>query len=408
MQRPRDNAARGEGSRLAYILDDEPQIGAFVCQVAAASGFAPRQFSTPIPFLAETRAAPPELIILDLALGQSDAVEVIRQLEVLKYAGKVLLISGRDEATLNEIQRIGKSHGLAMLPSLRKPFRVHDLKDRMGATIEVKPELPAGKPTEVIVIDLGEALRNHWLELWYQAKIDLKTMSICGAEALLRGRHPEHGLVFPAGLLPPAGDPLYQPLSGFVLQRAMADWARFADEGLPLKLSINIPASVLHRPDFIHIVRQMVPTDARFPGLVFEITEDDVIRDSECVQELATQLKLYNAWISIDDFGSAYSSLARLLHLPCVELKIDRCFVSNCSSDENKRKLCQTVVDLAHGFKASVCAEGVETAEDLRALVAMGCDSAQGFLFARPMEADAFLKMLHARGGALGGGGPVK
>ena len=207
----------------------------------------------------------------------------------------------------------------------------------------------------------------------------------------------------PSGLLPPVDDPLYQPLSRFVIQCAMSDWRHFAEQQLPLKLAINLPVSVVYAPDFVGFVREQLPKDARFPGLLAEITEDELIREPEWVREVATQLKLYNVHISIDDFGSAYSSLSRLLNLPCVEVKLDRSFISGCSSDTEKRTLCKTVVDLAHTFGVSICAEGVETTEDLRALIAMGCDTAQGFLFAKPMERAAFVEKLRQRA-KLGGG----
>src|SRR5919198_1134773 len=97
--------------------------------------------------------------VLDLAVGQTDAVEVMRQLEVLKYDGKVLLISGRDEGTLNDIQQVGIGRGLAMLPSLRKPFRVSDLKERLEAAAAVKQATAEAKPAAQPVVDLGEALK---------------------------------------------------------------------------------------------------------------------------------------------------------------------------------------------------------------------------------------------------------
>jgi len=156
---------------------------------------------------------------------------------------------------------------------------------------------------------------------------------------------------------------------------------------------------VIISPDFIDLIRRISPTDSRFPGLVLEVTEDEVIRDPQWMREIATQLKLYNIEISIDDFGSAYASLSRLNDLPVAEIKIDRSFVSGCSSNQSRRMLCQTVVDLAHGFGASVCAEGVETAEDLRVLIEMGADEAQGFLFAKPMPPEQLMqKLLSARG----------
>jgi EAL domain-containing protein (putative c-di-GMP-specific phosphodiesterase class I)/FixJ family two-component response regulator len=378
------------------VLDDEARIAGFVCQVLAVNGFAPLQFTSVLPCLARIKAAAPELLVLDLALGQSDAVEVIRQLEVIKFTGSVLLISGRDETTLNEIKQIGQRHGLAMLPVLRKPFRAADLKERVAALPESKPTPVEPSPRPKIAVDIDKALQENWLELWYQPKIDLKSLCVNGAEALLRGRHPEHGIVPPLDLLPAPGDPLHLPLSRFVIRRAMADWSLFREAGLPLKLAVNMPVSAIHAPEFILMVRDLLPRDPSFPGLIVEVTEDEVIRDSEWVREVATQLKLYNVWISLDDFGSAYSSLARLNDLPFVELKLDRSYVSNCAADKLKYGLCQTVVDLGHRFGASVCAEGVESAEELRALIGMGFDAAQGYLFAKPMPPEQCVKALSA------------
>jgi EAL domain-containing protein (putative c-di-GMP-specific phosphodiesterase class I)/ActR/RegA family two-component response regulator len=392
--------------RAAFVLDDEVQIGKLICGVVAGCGFGVRQFTNAIPFLAAVKASPPDLVVLDLALGQSDAVEVIRYLEVIKYGGQVLLVSGRDEATLMEISQIGKRHGLTMLLPLKKPFRAQDFHSRLAASgsnalsgelPESRVEQPETGPGRNNPIDVGEALRNNWLQLWYQPKIELKSLSVCGAEALLRARHPEHGILRPADILPPPGDPLYHPLSRFVVERALSDWAVFAGRQLPLMLAVNMPVSVIAAPDFLGLVRSLLPREASFPGLIIEVTEDEMIRDPEWVREIATQLKLYDVWMSVDDFGSGYASLSRLHDLPFIEVKIDRCFVSNCSSDGLKRGLCQTAIDVAHRFGASVCAEGVETAEDLRALIDMGCDTAQGFLFARPMAADDLIRMLLAQ-----------
>jgi EAL domain-containing protein (putative c-di-GMP-specific phosphodiesterase class I) len=365
---------------------------------------AARQFTAPEPFLADLEDSPPDLVVLDLSLGQSDAVEIIRHLEILNYQGNVLLISGRDEATLVEIAQIGERRGLKMLTPLRKPFRAADLKQRLAAphgntrpaAAEHRPDLKAPKG---IAVQLVEALRNNWLEVWYQPKIDLKSLSVFGAEALVRARHPSYGVILPENLLPPAGDPAYVPLSKFVIAQAMADWGRFADQGLRLRLAVNVPVSVINTLNFIPMVRSLLPADASFPGLIIEITEDEIIRDPKWAREIATQLKLYNVGISIDDFGSAYASLSRLNDLPVIEVKIDRSFVSGCATDRLKHGLCQTVVDLAHRFGATACAEGVETREDLRALIEMQCDAVQGLLFAEPKPAAKFAATLLARSG---------
>lgn len=396
---PQSTLPEKSSERLAYVLDDEARVGTIVCHILTSIGFTARQFSSPMPFLAEVKIAPPELIILDLALGQSDAVEVIRHLEVLKFRGKTLLMSGRDEIVLGEIEEIGQRHGLAMLPSLPKPFRAHDLKNRLTTTATIKTASRGTGNGNAVAIDLKEAFRQHWLELWYQPKIDLKSFSVCGAEALLRARHPKHGIVSPANLLPPPGDPIYQQLSRFVVAQAMADWENFAKHNLLLRLSVNIPASVVLAPDFVRVLRECLPKHKDFPGLIVEITEDEMIHDSEQIYEIATQLKLYNTRISIDDFGAAYSSLSRLRDLPCVELKLDQSFVLDCALDSSKQSLCAAAIDLGHGFGVSVCAEGVENIEDLRTLIEMRCDTAQGYLFAKPMEAKSLLDMLITRDG---------
>src|SRR5689334_15965622 len=182
-------------ARKACVLDDEPAVGSFVCQLLTANGFVASSFTEAQPFLVNVKANKPELIVLDLSLGGSDAVEVIRHLEIIRYGGRVLLMSGRGGDAMDEIHRVGHSHGLAMLPSLSKPFRAADLKSRL-ATQPVRKNVGAdANPRPTPQVELGEALRSHWLELWYQPKINLKTLEVCGAEGLLRARHPQLGII---------------------------------------------------------------------------------------------------------------------------------------------------------------------------------------------------------------------
>lgn len=390
-----------EHPQTALVLDDEAPVGAMVCKVLAMIGIAAQHLTDPVVFLTEIKRRSPQLIVLDLALGETDAIDVIRKLDVIKFPGLVLLVSGRDEATLAEIEQIGRSHGLWMLQSLRKPFRAADLKSRLQSLVKPQKSQP-GEPTSSLQhgrIDLGDALKQKQLELWYQPKLDLRSSTICGAEALIRARRPDGGIIEPVDLLPPAGDPLYKPLSIFVVQRTMVDWAALSAAGYPLKLAINMPASVLNAPGFVDVVRKIVPAAAPFPGLIIEVTEDEIIRDPHWVHEVAMQLRLCNVMLSIDDFGSAYASLSRLKDLPFREVKLDRSFVSGCAGDALKRSLCQTVAEIAHRFGAVACAEGVETAEELRCLAELGFDTVQGFLFAKPMPLRQLIEFLGKKHG---------
>lgn len=389
--------------RHAFIVDDEPQILAFMTKAMQGAGFSASAFSRIADIEAALTRQKPDVVILDLTLGGTDAIEVMRSLAASRYGGKVLLVSGHDAATLEEVQLIGVRYGLAMLPFLRKPFRIAELTARVAAVTN------SGGGTAGDV-SLPTALQNNWLEVWYQPKFDLKSMLVGGAEALVRLRHPQHGVILPSAFLPPAGDPLYRPLSDFVIRRALADWVGLARIWSGMRLAVNVPVSVLQGTDFINGVRRHLPDDPKFPGLIFEITEDEAIREPELAREAATQLKLYNIDVSIDDFGAGHSSLARLKELPFAELKLDRSFVAGCAADARKLAMCRSVVELAHRFSMTAVAEGVETAEDLQVLIGMGYDLAQGYYFQRPMTGEDLTTMLatpamkaHAFDGAGGG-----
>jgi EAL domain-containing protein (putative c-di-GMP-specific phosphodiesterase class I)/ActR/RegA family two-component response regulator len=390
---------------LAFVLDDEPKDGILICRTLNAVGIDARRFIDAEPFLSEVNRSIPDLVILDLALGKTDAVEVIRRLEVIKFQGKVLLVSGGEESTLSEVEQIGRIHALLMLKSARKPLQIDEIKERLLASparhISKSPYKGgrSGVRSAHRPVKLAEALRNNWLEVWYQPKISLKSLTVCGAEALIRACHPDYGVIEPAELLPQAGDPLYKPLSFFVLRQAVADWVAFADRGFAHRLSINIPASILSTPEFVDLARRTIPRVPGFPGVIIEVTEDEFSGDPGWMREVATQLKLYNAWISLDDFGTAYSSLSRLADLPFIELKLDRSFVFNCAIDKRKHALCQMVVDLARRFGAASCAEGVETADDLQCVAKLGFDTAQGYFFAKAMPSDQFLEFFHSYNG---------
>ena len=374
---------------VAFVVDDEARVRAFVSNALASSGFRPMQLSSSQDVEQMLADTIPQLIVLDLSLGDSDAIEVLRVLDGIRFQGDVLLISGHDEMTLDEVHQIGQRRGLSMAEPLRKPFRLEQLRERLEtARRDVPARFDAG---------LAAALQHEWLELWYQPKIDLRSRMLCGAEALIRMRHPTHGIVPPGTFLPTPGDPLYRPLTDFIVETSMRDWTNFAAHKMTNRLAVNVPASVLQRPDFVSHLRRHLPDDPRFPGLIVEITEDEAISDTELAREVAVQLKLYNVHVSIDDFGSGYSSLARLKELPFAEVKLDRSFVNGCARDRAKRAMCEAVVELAQRFHITSVAEGVETAEDLHVLTEIGYDVAQGFLFARPMTRDDLIDLITSR-----------
>ena len=246
-----------------------------------------------------------------------------------------------------------------------------------------------------IVID--EALEKGWFEMWYQPKIDLKRKCLAGAEALARIVHPELGVLLPGSFLPVATEDSVANLTEHALISALSNWTTFEQAGFNLHLSINVPVRVLLKLPIPRIVEEYRPQSERWPGIIVEVTEDQIVRDLKLAQKVAEELRVSGIQIAIDDFGSGYSSFSCLRELPFVELKLDRSFVKDCAVDATNAAICQTAVDLAHRFGSAAVAEGIESQADLQALMIMGCDFGQGVLIAPPMPQERFLDLLLQR-----------
>jgi EAL domain-containing protein (putative c-di-GMP-specific phosphodiesterase class I) len=269
-----------------------------------------------------------------------------------------------------------------------RPDEASDAAER-----RVDPTMAAPRPR----ISLAEALENNWLEIWYQPKIDLKRKCLAGAEALARIHHPQHGLLWPESFLPDVDEDSIGRLTELALIATLRNWSTFEEAGFNLHLAINIPVGVLVRLAIADLVRDHRPKSERWPGLILEVTEDQIVRDIKLASEIANELRTSGITISIDDFGAGYSSFSSLRALPFAEIKLDSSFVGGCAVDPTNAAICQTAIDLAHRFGSAAVAEGIETAADMQSLIVMGCDFGQGVLIAPPMPQQRFLDLLCQR-----------
>ena len=242
-----------------------------------------------------------------------------------------------------------------------------------------------------------EALREAWLELWYQPKIDIKQRCLAGAEAVMRIRRPDQSVELPESFLPGAGDDLMARLTENALLTVLRDWTVFDAAGFNLRLSINVPVHLLVRLPIAKIVSENRPKADYWPGLIVEVTEDQIVRDIRRSQEIAANLRVSGITVAIDDFGAGYSSFSSLRQLTFAELKINRSFVTGCATEPTNAAICQTAIDLAHRFGSAAVAEGIETVADLQAMQIMGCDFGQGHLIAPPMPTKEFMTLLQQR-----------
>jgi EAL domain-containing protein (putative c-di-GMP-specific phosphodiesterase class I)/CheY-like chemotaxis protein len=381
----------------AFVIDDEDGICKFISAVLGNSGLASETFHSAQEVIVALERGHPDIVFLDIALGGSDAVEVIRALGKRGYAGIVQLMSGVKSALLDDVHRIGASHGLNMSPPLEKPFRKVvvqraiaslPLFDRPRVTIALAPSTLPG---------LDTALTNGWLELWYQPKIDIRTLSLAGAEGLVRYRHPIHGVRSIDALLPQSNTETRVALTEHFLITALRDWNDLDHARVSGPVALKATFDVLANLDLAALAREHRPSRHGWPGLILEIGEHEVIRDINLAHEVATHLRIYDIFLSIDNFGAGFSSLERLRELPFTELKLHAGFVAGCAEDAKNSGICRAAVDLAHRFDIVAVADGVDNASDLQALRSMTCDVAQGSMFSEPMPKSQFIAALRDR-----------
>jgi diguanylate cyclase (GGDEF)-like protein/PAS domain S-box-containing protein len=242
--------------------------------------------------------------------------------------------------------------------------------------------------------DLRRAIGNGELSVHYQPKVSLRDRKIVGMEALARWEHPGQGMVFPDEFIPVAEETgLIFPLGLLVLREACAQaclWNAARPKDEPLRVNVNLSARQFNRPDLVENVARVLDDTGLEPGnLVLEITESVVMGDVDAAIATLKKLKILGVRVALDDFGTGYSSLSYLKRFPVDYLKIDKSFVDGLGQDPEDRGIVASVVDLAHTLGLEAVAEGVETAEQLAHLQTLHCELAQGFLFHKPLPAEA-------------------
>jgi EAL domain-containing protein (putative c-di-GMP-specific phosphodiesterase class I) len=251
-------------------------------------------------------------------------------------------------------------------------------------------------------IALDEALRNGWIEFWYQPKIDLRKRQFVGVEAFARARHPRDGVLMPSAFLPGATEADLIALSEQALAHTLKAALNFTRLGLNLRPAVNIPVNALVKIAVAEIVQTYGPQFEKWPGLIIDVTEEQIVTDLALATEIINNLRHLDVKLAIDDFGRGYFSLVRLKELPFAEIKLGRAFVTHCGTDKVNAPLCKSVIDLAHNFGSMAVATGIEKASDALALVSMGCDYGQGFLLGQPMPEERFVSLLRHRAASQG------
>ena len=243
-----------------------------------------------------------------------------------------------------------------------------------------------------LIRDLRSAASDGQLQLYYQPKMDIRSGHVRQAEALLRWQHPELGMVSPAEFIPLAertGSMFL--LTGWVIEEGIRQLSAWNRKGLHMQLSLNISAEDLHGENLLMTVERLLKRyQLSAEQLIFEITESTAMRDPEHSLNVLEKLRDGGISLSVDDFGTGYSSLAHLKRLPVQELKIDQSFIRNLDETSEDAVIVRSTIEMSHNLGLKVVAEGVEYQHTLELLERWHCDTAQGYLISRPMDAVAF------------------
>ncbi|PPU75267.1 EAL domain-containing protein [Xanthomonas sp. NCPPB 1638] len=343
-----------------------------------------------------SRASAPSLLLIDLEMPGMDGVQLLDALARGQYTVPVVVVSQRGGALIDAVMQLSRSAGVRVLAGIEKPLHLQDLatvlecepasRTTAAGTLPsaaISPLTPGGAAA---ASRLDRAMRRGEIRVAYQPKLDLKDGRLRGVEALARWRRPQGDMIGPDRFIPLAErEGLIHALTQQVIDKAIAQLVAWRGEGLHLSLALNLSPKLLGEPGFLEQLCAKLSDNGLSPAdLVLELTESAIVEPATALSMLA-RLRLHGFGLSIDDYGTGFSSLQRLASIPFTELKLDRSFVQAAHRSHSQRTVLESTLELAHRLELTAVAEGVETPDDWRLLRELGCDLAQGYLMGSPM-----------------------
>jgi EAL domain-containing protein (putative c-di-GMP-specific phosphodiesterase class I)/DNA-binding NarL/FixJ family response regulator len=345
-----------------------------------------------------------DIAIIDLNMPGMDGMELIRHLAHGGAPVSIILASALDRPLIAAVEKMTAAYGLNLLGSLEKPATMdklrhlisrHDSRDASAYNESDSCQRSSNfAPDELI-----EALKNDEFEAFFQPKIELATGQIAGAEALARWRHPSLGIIAPyafIGQLEERG--LIDDLTWLMLKKGAAMCRNCRAAGIDTTVSVNLSLKSLNHPRLADVVTDIVRrSDVEPVNIILEVTETSAMSHAPEVLENLARLRMRGFGLSIDDYGTGYSSMQRLAHIAFSELKIDQSFVKNAANHHSSRMILESSIEMAKKLDIAAVAEGVETKEDSSLLSTLGCDFGQGHFFAKPMDAELYMHWIRHR-----------
>ncbi|HEY9013425.1 MAG TPA: EAL domain-containing protein [Devosia sp.] len=375
----------------SLIFDADAASAASLHSILLSSGVEAEIHDTVDGLKAALGERTPHLTFVDVCDQGDTAIDALFELGALSFSGGVQLMGAGPMPVMEVVKRMGQRHALQMLDPLKKPLSVQTVRDVLAAQgLHIAPVASA-------VVTLEEALANGWVEFWYQPKINLAKKQIAGVETFARVRHPELGTLPPSIFMQGANDQDLHLLAQQALLAALGAARNFSQLGINLRVAVNVPVSALVALPIADMVRECGPKHVRWPGLLLDVTEAQVVDEIDRVAGISQSLMAQNVSLAIDDFSGGKLNLTQLRELPFSELKLDRTFVDGCARDEGRAQVCRSVIELAHHLDCVAVGVGIERLDDMRQLTELGCNLGQGFLFGQPMPEQQLVSVMLKR-----------